>query len=148
MQASVGTAHADDSERETGFELTNVAAHLESAADVLSSVAVAREACVAKSNQVRELAAKIRTSSRESVNLETLESSLSLLEKDLFSILIAAAPEDLKALWKKRAACELVPYRDRINTNQMQQLERQFVQKQLLAHYRLPRISLFYIGQQ
>jgi hypothetical protein len=71
-EASIGTAHAGDSERKTGFELTNVAAHLESAADALGSVGIAHEACVAKSNQLRELAAKIRTSSSEIVNLETL----------------------------------------------------------------------------
>jgi hypothetical protein len=31
---------------------------------------------------------------------------------------------------------------------QLQQVERQFVQKQLLAHYNLPRLSLFYMSQQ
>jgi len=31
---------------------------------------------------------------------------------------------------------------------QLRQVERQFVHKQLLEHYKLPRLSLFYMSQQ
>jgi hypothetical protein len=31
---------------------------------------------------------------------------------------------------------------------QLRQVERQFTQKQLLVHYNLPRLSLFYMSQQ
>jgi hypothetical protein len=31
---------------------------------------------------------------------------------------------------------------------QLRQVERQFERKQLLAHYNLPRLSLFYMSQQ
>jgi hypothetical protein len=143
-RASIGTAHVGDPERKTGFESTRVAAHLESAADALGSAAIAREACAANASQLRELAAKIRTPSGENADLETLDRSLSTLEEDLFSVLIASAPEDLKARWKEHAAHELMPYHSRITASQMQRLEGQFVQKQLLAHYGLPRVSLFY----
>jgi len=49
---------------------------------------------------------------------------------------------------KEHAARELAPYRSRMGAVQLRQVERQFVQKQLLAHYNLPRLSLFYMSQQ
>jgi hypothetical protein len=49
---------------------------------------------------------------------------------------------------KEHAACELAPYRSRMGAVQLRQVERQFVQKQLLVHYNLPRLSLFYMSQQ
>jgi hypothetical protein len=66
----------------------------------------------------------------------------------LLAALIASAPEDLKVCLKERATRELAPYRNRMGTDQLLQVERQFVQKQLLAHYKLQRFSLFYMGQQ
>jgi hypothetical protein len=49
---------------------------------------------------------------------------------------------------KEHAAHELAPYRSRMGAVQLRQVERQFVQKQLLVHYNLPRLSLFYMSQQ
>ena len=43
------------------------------------------------------------------------------------------------------AARELAPYRSRMSAVQMRQVEHQFVQKQLLVEYNLPRLSLFYL---
>ena len=60
----------------------------------------------------------------------------------------AAAPEDLLVRLKEHAARELAPYRSRMGAVQLRQVERQFVQKQLLVHYNLPRLSLFYMSQQ
>jgi len=49
---------------------------------------------------------------------------------------------------KEHAARELAPYRSKMGVVQLRQVERQFVQKQLLVHYSLPRLSLFYMSQQ
>ena len=86
--------------------------------------------------------------SAEARDLEALERTLTVLEEKLFAALTAAAPEQLLVGLKEHAARELAPYRSRMGAVQLRQVERQFVQKQLLAHYNLPRLSLFYMSQQ
>jgi len=49
---------------------------------------------------------------------------------------------------KEHADQELAPYRARMGAGQLRQVVDQFVQKQLLVHYNLPRLSLFYMSQQ
>jgi hypothetical protein len=160
-EAAAGSSPATATPQETGFECIRVAAHLESAATALESAAAAPEACAATAARLRELAAALRaplvetgaSASREPANpdsakLEELECSLTVLEEKLFAALTAAAPEDLLVGLKEHAARELAPYRSRMGVVQLRQVERQFVQKQLLVHYNLPRLSLFYMSQQ
>jgi hypothetical protein len=149
-EASVGTATVISSQ-ESGFERERVAAHLEAAAASLSEAKIAAEACRATAARLCELAADARASSSEAAapaNLEALERSLTVLEEKLFAALTAAAPEELLVGLKEHAARELAPYRSRMGVVQLRQVERQFVQKQLLVHYNLPRLSLFYMSQQ
>ncbi len=129
-----------------GFEHERVAAHLEGAADALKTAAVAPEVCAATAGRLRELAGQVRAEAR--VDLEALDRNLTVLEEKLFAALTTAAPEDLQLALKEHAARELAPYRSRMGVVQLRQVERQFVQKQLLAHYNLPRLSLFYMSQQ
>jgi hypothetical protein len=143
-EASAGTASAIIA-RESGFEQERVAAHLEAAAAALDAAAVAPEACAATATRLRELATAYGSATPE---LETLERILTVLEEKLFASLTAAAPEELLVSLKAHAARELAPYRSRMGTVQLRQVERQFVQKQLLVHYNLPRLSLFYMSQQ
>jgi hypothetical protein len=150
-EAAAGTATTATEARESGFEHARVAAHLESAAAALDAAAVAHEACSATAVRLRELAAEVRAESQESAaahDLETLERTLTVLEEKLFAALTAAAPEELLVALKEHAARELAPYRSRMGAVQLRQVERQFVQKQLLVHYSLPRLSLFYMSQQ
>jgi hypothetical protein len=151
-EAAAGTAPAaTTNERESGFEQERVAAHLEAAAIALDAATVAPEACATTGARLRELAAGVRTSSDESAaarDLEALERTLTVLEEKLFAALTAAAPEELLVGLKEHAARELAPYRSRMGAVQLRQVERQFVQKQLLVHYSLPRLSLFYMSQE
>lgn len=148
-EAAAGSAPASATPRETGFEHERVAAHLESAAAALESAqAAAPEACAATAARLRELAAEVRGSADKGPDLESLERSLTVLEEKLFAALTAAAPEELLVALKEHAARELAPYRSRMGVVQLRQVERQFVQKQLLVHYNLPRLSLFYMSQQ
>lgn len=169
-EAAAGTAPAGTAaERESGFEQERVAAHLEAAAIALDAATVAPEACAATAARLRELAAGVRAnlpedaaagdgagvpeSAREQTgvaaqDLESLERTLTVLEEKLFAALTAAAPEELLVGLKEHAARELSPYRSRMGAVQLRQVERQFVQKQLLVHYSLPRLSLFYMSQQ
>jgi hypothetical protein len=151
-EAATGSAPASASEeRESGFEHERVAAHLESAAAALDTAAVAPDACKATAARLREIAAEVRgaeSGSAGKVDLEGLERSLTVLEEKLYTTLIAAAPEDLLVGLKEHAARELAPYRSRMGVVQLRQVKHQFVQKQLLVHYALPRLSLFYMSQQ
>ena len=149
-EASAGTAAGTNTPSESGFEHERIAAHLESAAAALDTAAVAPEPCAATAARLRELAAEVRASTQSAthVDLEALERSLTVLEEKLFAALTAAAPEELLVRLKEHAARELAPYRSRMGVVQLRQVEHQFVQKQLLVHYSLPRLSLFYMSQQ
>ena len=160
-EASAGTASAQKSEDagESGFEKERVAAHLETAAEALDAATVAQEACVATAHRLRELASSLRGGEKQTSaqdghtpspanDLEALERTLTVLEEKLFAALTAAAPEELLVRLKEHAARELAPYRARMGAVQLRQVERQFVQKQLLVEYGLPRLSLFYMSQQ
>jgi hypothetical protein len=158
-EAAAGTAvaKAEGAEaRESGFEHERVAAHLEAAAVALDGATVAAEACAATAVRLRELAAAVRAPENSTAaqdgaaaqDLETLERTLTVLEEKLYASLTAAAPEDLLVRLKEHAARELAPYRARMGAVQLRQVEHQFVQKQLLVHYNLPRLSLFYMSQQ
>jgi hypothetical protein len=150
-EASTGSATVTSAPADTGFEHERVATHLEAAAAVLDSATVAPDVCSLTANRLRELAADLRTadpSNRAAVDLESLERTLTVFEEKLFAALTAAAPEELLVGLKEHAARELAPYRSRMSAVQLRQVERQFVQKQLLTHYNLPRLSLFYMSQQ
>ncbi len=156
-EASAGSAPPAAASAETGFEHERVAAHLEAAATALQAATVAPEVCAATAVRLCELAAQIRTDDTEKtgggesaapVDLESLERTLTVFEEKLFAALTAAAPEDLLVALKEHTARELAPYRSRMGVVQLRQVEHQFVQKQLLAHYNLPRLSLFYMSQQ
>jgi len=152
-EAAAGTAPAvAAAARESGFEQERVATHLEAAAVALDAATVAPEACAATSARLRQLAAEAHVAASEesaaAQDLEALERTLTVLEEKLFAALTAAAPEELLVGLKEHAARELAPYRSRMGVVQLRQVERQFVQKQLLVHYNLPRLSLFYMSQQ
>jgi hypothetical protein len=147
-EASAGTAPASaPAERESGFEQERVVAHLETCAAALDAAAIAPEVCKATAVRLRELSAANGKEAQPS-DLESLERTLTVLEEKLFAALMAAAPEELLVNLKEQAARELAPYRSRMGVVQLRQVEHQFVQKQLLLHYNLPRLSLFYMSQQ
>ena len=147
-EASTGSAPTQAAAHDSGFEHERVAAHLTAAAKALDAAAVAPEACRATAGRLRELAADVLAAAGEKVDFEALERSLTVLEEKLFATLTVAAPEDLLVKLKEHAARELAPYRSRMGAVQLRQVERQFVQKLLLFHYNLPRLSLFYMSQQ
>ncbi len=149
-EAAAGAAPPAES-RESGFEHERVATHLEATAAALESTSIAPKACAATATRLRDLARELRDANSVDAavqDLEALERTLTVLEEKLFATLTAAAPEDLLVGLKEHAARELAPYRSRMGAVQLRQVERQFVQKQLLAHYDLPRLSLFYMSQQ
>jgi hypothetical protein len=93
---------------------------------------------------LRKIAADVRATAP---NLEDLERRLTVMEEKLLSAMMAGTPEnDLVAL-REESARQLAPYRSRMQTAQIRQVEQQFLHKRLLEKYGLPRLSLFYMGQ-
>lgn len=85
-----------------------------------------------------------REASRPS-DLEELERLLSALEEKLTASLTRAASAELLAQFHGEVERGLVPYRQKMTAAQIESLERQFLKKSLFEHYRIPRLSLFYL---
>ena len=145
-EASIGAQPAATSSAAApGFEPENVAAHLNQCAarlDQAQLTGLAADLAQQTAARLRELAAA------PPPNLEDLERNLTVLEDKLFTTLTATAPEaDLLAL-RDESARELAPYRSRMKTEQIRQVEQQFLRKRMLEKYALPRLSLFYMSRQ
>jgi hypothetical protein len=150
-EASTGSASTPGATAESGFEHARVAAHLTAAAQALDAAEVAPEACRATAARLREIAVAMSAQAGEKpvpVDLEGLEQQLMVLEDRLYAALKLAAPEERVLELNEHADRELAPYRSRMGAVQMRQVKEQFVRKQLLVHYNLPRLSLFYMSQQ
>ncbi|HEY2845256.1 MAG TPA: hypothetical protein VGJ09_16455 [Bryobacteraceae bacterium] len=117
------------------FSLADVRAHVQRNAESLRAAGQA------------DLAASL-----EGLNLEELYSDLEQLEQRLTAIeekMIARARANAseETLFEARRALdnELKPYRGKMSAEQLAMLERQFLDRQVLAAAHLPRLSLFYL---
>ena len=149
-EAAVGTNRSEDAaSRTTGFEPAIVAAFLRRNAALLdvaklpersgiSPNAVARETA----QTLQQLATQLETTR---TRMEDLERHLTMIEEKLFSILLAAAPDEEVLSVRAQADRELAPYRSKMPAAQIDQLQKQYTYKRLLERYNLPRLSLFYI---
>ena len=84
-------------------------------------------------------------SERPAENLEELERNLTALEEKVTASLTRASSVELLAQFRTEVERGLVPYRRKMLGPQIESLERQFLKKRLLEHYRIPRLSLFYM---
>ncbi len=154
-EAATGSANSE-SQVDAGFETNRILEHLETAAQALDAAAVQEKsthaitapswgsALAALALSLRSIAADLASSNP---NLEDLERHLTTLEEKLFATLTTHVPEELLLHYKTEAARDLAAYRSRMSAVQLRQIEQQFVHKRLLEHYRLPRLSLFYMSQ-
>lgn len=145
-EAAIGSARPEGAETapaESGFEAARIAAHLAAAAAAVASSELDPVHAVPLVERLRALSADKAALS----DVESLERTLTVLEEKLFAALTTQASESLQVALKEQAASELAPYRSRMGVVQIRQVERQFLHKKLLEHYRLPRFSLFYMNQ-
>jgi hypothetical protein len=147
-EASIGAQTGGKDAVAPGFEQERIAAHLEECATQLDQaklmVGLADETARELAVRLRGLAQETRV---ESPNLEELERRLTALEDKLFNVLTATASEADLVTMREESARELAPYRSRMKTEQIRQVEQQFLHKRLLERHRLPRLSLFYMSQ-
>lgn len=149
-EAAVGAQREDKPGTTLGFEPADIAAffrhnagQLESASlpqsGAINATLIAQECACA----LRELAADLETAT--SRRLEDLERRITVLEEKLLAVLLAATPDEDIVNVRAQADRELAPYRSKMPGPQIQQLRKQYVHKQLLEKYGLPRLSLFYM---
>jgi hypothetical protein len=79
------------------------------------------------------------------LDLEDFERRLTVLEEKLTAALTANTPEEFMIEIRREMDHQLAPYRRRMTSAQLSQLERQYMQKRLWERYNLPRLSLFYL---
>lgn len=144
LQASTGIAHANKHNANAGLESKPIANHLRIASAALGKAKIAPDTCAEIASRLEALAEEVLSTS---IDHETLEAHLTVLEGKLFAALTAAAPEQLIVDLKTQAKRELAAYRSRMNVTQLRQIELQFTHKRLLEHYGLMRLSLFYMRQ-
>ena len=147
-EASVGVNR--EAPRDSGFDAASIAVFLRRCAAELHAAklpsrpgidpgAIAREV----GGSLIETAATIEL--QQAVRLEDLERKLAVLEEKLFSVLLAAVPDDEVIAVRAQADRELAPYRSKMAAPQIEQLQKQYLHKNLLEKYKLPRLSLFYM---
>ena len=78
-------------------------------------------------------------------DLEQLEQRLAAMEEKMIARARAAASEEALFEARRELDQELKPYRGKMNADQLAMLERQFLDRKILAAARLPRLSLFYL---
>ena len=78
-------------------------------------------------------------------DLEELERRMTVMEEKLFAALWSHASDEELMEARGQAERELAPYRGKMSGAQIDQLLRQYGNKQLLQRHGLPRLSLFYL---
>jgi len=147
QEAAIGASTVTNESAAPGLEHERIANHLESCATALSNAkltTIAQQAAEESATHLQALAAEARTAQPD---LEALERNLTVMEEKLFAALTATTPEADLLQMREQAARELAPYRSRMKTEQIRQIERQFLNKRLLERWKLPRLSLFYMSQ-
>ncbi len=80
------------------------------------------------------------------VDLEDLERRLTVLDEKVHATLMSQANEELMLKIRREVDSQLTAYRRKMKAEQLALVERQYLQKRLLEEYRVPRLSLFYMG--
>ncbi|HEV2396445.1 MAG TPA: hypothetical protein VGS27_05870 [Candidatus Sulfotelmatobacter sp.] len=128
-----------------GFEPEVVASFLRKNADALQKAKVPQNVATFFVETVKSLRELADQNSKKTARLEDLERRLTVLEEKLFAMLLTATPDEEIVAVRAEADRDLVPYRRKMSAPQIDQLQKQYIQKRLLEKYDLPRLSLFYM---
>ena len=153
-EAAVGAGDASQSSKSgvrQGFEPEVVAAFLRKNASQLEAANLphsggisVRGIALDTAKTLRQLAAETEKSCAS--RLQELERHLTVLEEKLFAALLASTPDQEIFTVRTEADRDLAPYRSKMSGTQIDQLQKQYIHKRLIEKYRLPRLSLFYMG--
>ena len=151
-EAAIGADNPGTAEKpggHQGFEPQTVASFLNRNAGALEAVNPI-EGSGAIRPLVRETAKTLQQlaeqmAGKSAPRLEDLERRLTVLEEKLFAVLLTSTPDEEIVAVRAEADRDLAPYRRKMSGVQIDQLQKQYVQKRLLEKYGLPRLSLFYM---
>jgi hypothetical protein len=147
-EAAVGTEHGAKPDK--GFDPAEIAAFLRKNASELARARLPSKTGISPQAVAREISGSLKdladeVGNKAALRLEDLERRLTVLEEKLFAVLLAAIPDDEVVGVRAQADRELVPYRSKMPSAQVEQLRKQFVHKRLLEKHGIPRLSLFYM---
>ena len=149
-EAAVG-ANRTEPKEPAGFSSGEIASFLRRNAEELSSAKLpeghgisCQQLAKESAETLRGLAAGIEDGTTK-LRLEDLERRLTVLEEKLFAVLLAATPDAEVVTVRAEADRAMSPYRRKMPAAQIEQLLKQYVHKQLLEKYGVPRLSLFYM---
>ncbi len=144
QEAAVGATPATSpaQEKEDGFSSQRIGAHLERCATTYAAQDIPE--LVDAAHRLRQLAGELDA---PAFRMEDLERALTMLEEKIFAALLTRTPDEELVRIRAQSSSELAPYRRKLQSAQIAQIERQFLNKRLLESRKLPRLSLFYIEQ-
>ncbi len=132
--------------KESGFEASRIAAFVRANAEAMRKSATPEKARDIYAEIARRLEAIAATlEGQGGVSTETLEQQLLVLEDQLFASLQAFTSAENLLMLREQSSRELAPYRSRLQTVQIRQIEQQFLRRRLFEQNHLPRLSLFYM---
>jgi len=148
-EASAGSATSPGStepKADTGFENSSVADFVSKNAELLQRAAVPAAVQALASEAAKNLV-EIADALRKTpgTRLEDLERRLTVMEEKLMAGLLASTSDDELVSIRAEADRELAPYRRKMPGAQIDQLQKQYINKRLLERHKLPRLSLFYM---
>ena len=94
------------------------------------------------SNALRELAADV---AQHYTDLEALEQRLTVLEEKMLAAARLSRTDEQLLESRRELDRQLRPYRGKMTADQLSMLEKQSLERHLLEHAKLPRLSLFYM---
>lgn len=143
---SASASASNEPKGDSGFENASVADFLAKNADLLTRTSVPANVVplvVETAKNLREMAEALRKA--PVMRLEDLERRLTVMEEKLMAALLASSSDDELVAIRTEADRELAPYRRKMPGAQIDQLQKQYVNKRLLERHNLPRLSLFYM---
>jgi hypothetical protein len=138
-EAAIGTVPPKPSDSGT-LRLDDVRAFLKKNAQAISKLSI--PAAKSTAENLNSAADELIDSSP---NMEDLERKLTVMEEKLFAALFAATSDDELVQVRREADAAMAPYRSKMPSSQIEQLQKQFVHKRLLEKHGVPRLSLFYM---
>jgi hypothetical protein len=149
--AGSGAAQPAAARARQGFEPALISAFLRRNAELLAGAHLPQTAGVSPLAVARATSLALRTLAEDldrgkaASRLEDLERHLTVLEEKLFAALLAATSDEQILAVRTEADHDLAPFRRKMPSAQIDQLQKQYVHKRLLEQYGLPRLSLFYM---
>jgi hypothetical protein len=152
MAAQGGTPHAAKAETPAPFSAEEISRFLARCAEAVGSAGqqAREEGKQVLAEELAEATAALatliaRTQAGTMGDLEETERNLTALEEKLNASLLRGTAVEVLAQLRAEVDRGLMPYRRKMAAAEVDLLERRFLKNRLLEHYKIPRLSLFYL---